>query len=347
MDAKQRSIVRCSTREALHSLLEFAEKRGWGEGVGLFCWDDYGDKTALLLVGTSPNGYAPFSYYEKHHNDFMDALIFPHPEAFFKQFAPEALTEKPKEVKNMNAGNYLAAIAKASNMEPPKPDMPAHAVQAEPEAPQFFGRIETYRYALIENSKSTVEVPEDEFQANPKMKDSKNVQHFVRTTIYIGCDFQASATCKAEEYDERQGILEAMGNLVCQNFCDMQFQTFYRKMQKDKEAYEKHIRKCPLCGTVYDTPEEVQACLEQHAENKKASAERRKLRKIARYELKQEEYRKRVNEMKQQLLEEDKKAAEEAKTAEEVADEIIQKKLEAVEAVDAANATENPETDKE
>lgn len=76
MDAKQRSIVKCATRESLHALLEFAEKRGWGEGVGLFCWDDYGDKTALLLVGISPNGYAPFSYYEKHCNDFMDALIF-------------------------------------------------------------------------------------------------------------------------------------------------------------------------------------------------------------------------------------------------------------------------------
>ena len=82
MDAKRRSIVRCSTRESLHALLEFAEKRGWGEGVGLFCWDNYGDKTALLLVGTNPNGYAPFSYYETHCNDFMDALIFPHPEAF-------------------------------------------------------------------------------------------------------------------------------------------------------------------------------------------------------------------------------------------------------------------------
>ena len=324
MDAKQRSIVRCSTREALHSLLEFAEKRGWGEGVGLFCWDDYGEKTALLLVGTNPNGYAPFSYYETHCNDFMDALIFPHPEAFFKQFAPGALTEKPKEVKNMNAGNYLAAIAKASNMELRKPEMPAHAVEDVPEVPQFGGRIETYRYALIENSKSTVEVPEDKFQANSKMKASKNVQHFVRTTIYIGCDLPASATCKAEEYDERQGILEAMGNLVCQNFCDMQFQTFYHKMQKDKAAYEKHIRKCPLCGAVYETPEGVAACLEQHAENKKASAERRKFRKIARYELKQEEYRKRVEAMKEQLIEEDKKAAGETDTVESETIETVE-----------------------
>ena len=162
--------------------------------------------------------------------------------------------------------------------------------------------ISTYRYAVITTSKGSTEVSEEEFQSNAKMKRSRNVTHYVRTMIILGDSTQASATCESDAYDERQGVLEAMGNLLCQNAYNMPFEAFFRQMLKERQAHEQYIRKCPLCGTVYRTPEEAEDCMRLHVETKRARAERRRLRKIARRELAEAVERERIDAIKAQIL---------------------------------------------
>lgn len=304
-----RYIVACPTQEDFDTILDFAEKRGWGAGRGCFRWSDYGSDSAIALVGTEPNGYAPLGWYLKYDKT---ATFFNDIKSYFEKVAPEVLTQKserndsmdPKidayltllKTSQVNLNRAVAAI--------PIEALPEHSVR-EAATPQFIGRIDVYRYVIIKNSDGEREVPEEDFQNNPTMQKSPNVTHYVRTTISMGDVMQASATCLASDYDERQGILEAMGNLVCQNFCDTSFQSFYEKMQRNKAAYEKAIRKCPLCGTEFKTPDGVSECLRKHAECKKASAERRKLRRAARYELKIAQYRERIEAMKEKLKAED------------------------------------------
>ena len=63
-------IVKCPTASMMFSLLTYARKnKCWdvkGESVGVFRWDDYRERTAVLMKDGIPNGYAPFDYYVKH-----------------------------------------------------------------------------------------------------------------------------------------------------------------------------------------------------------------------------------------------------------------------------------------
>lgn len=319
MDNEQRSIVKCSTQGALHLLLNFAEERGWDEEKGLYPWYIYQEDTAVLMVGTNPNGYAPSSYYENHRSDFVDALWFPNPTAFCKKVLEDAFveerntpTEIRKEVRTMDVSAYLEEIVKVAKEATIQPQTQESSCKAENPTDKFKGCINIYRYAVIDNGKSLVEVSEEDFAANPTMQKAKNVQHYVRTTINIYDEVEASATCKAEDYDKRQGILEAIGNLFCQTFCDVTFQTFYRRMEKSEAEYEKRSRTCPLCGSTYYTPAGAVRCIEQHAKNKIERAKRHKLRKIARNEFRQEEYRAKVEAMKKQLIREGEKITSES-----------------------------------
>lgn len=296
-------IVKCPTVSMLLSLLIYARRnKSWDvseELVGCFRWDDYHERTAVLMVDGKPSGYAPFDYYV-NKPEYANARYVDCPQTYF------TLMDSAKEENKMNRYNrgkgdeamaYLKAVALV-----PDTDTPAEPQTVE-EKP--IGSVNIYKYALIENDKGVTEVDESTFAANPTMQQSKHVKHFVRTTITFADTPVSSATCEANIYDERQGILEAMANLVCQQFCDMTFEQFYRKMRKDKAAYELSLRKCKKCGTVYDTPEEAEECMKQHEENAKARNERRYWRKLAKNELKQEARRKRLNEEKIRILEEE------------------------------------------
>lgn len=310
-------IVKCPTASMMFSLLTYARKtKCWdvkGESAGIFRWDDYRERTAVLMKDGIPNGYAPFDYYVSHPK-FAHARHVNCPQTYFMLMADN------KEESTMNRYNhdegdkamaYLKDVTfvpdkdtsylKAVTLVPDK-DTP---VEPEPVEEKATGSVNIYKYALIENDRHVTEVDEDTFAANPIMQQSKHVKHFVRTTITIADSLVSSATCEASMYNERQGILEAMANLVCQQFCDVTFEQFYRKMCKEKAAYELSLRKCKKCGTVYDTPEEVEECMKQHEENAKARNERRYWRKLAKNELKREQHRKRLDEEKAKILQEE------------------------------------------
>ena len=89
--------------------------------------------------------------------------------------------------------------------------------------------------------------------------------------------FSATATCDKENYDERQGVLEALANLACRGDFDKQ----YRKAVKIRKRVDEARRTCVYCGKVFDSVEERKDHEAWHVERRKARHERYKLRKRA------------------------------------------------------------------
>ena len=90
----------------------------------------------------------------------------------------------------------------------------------------------------------------------------------ITTTITVD-GRSASATCDEADYSERQGVLEALANLIYGDF-----DKAYNKMKKDEARAYAASCKCKVCGKTYDTPDEARACEKAHADRKKAKAEK-------------------------------------------------------------------------
>ena len=88
---------------------------------------------------------------------------------------------------------------------------------------------------------------------------------------------RGSATCDKADYDERQGVLEALANAVF----DGDFEKRYRKAVKANKDANLIMRTCTYCGKLCDTVEEKQAHEAWHVERRKARHERYLLRKRA------------------------------------------------------------------
>lgn len=85
------------------------------------------------------------------------------------------------------------------------------------------------------------------------------------------------ATCDKADYEERQGILEALANLICNG-------NFDREYQRTKARYKKEYAedcKCQKCGKSFATPELARECEKAHEERRKAKREKYLMRKAA------------------------------------------------------------------
>ena len=112
-----------------------------------------------------------------------------------------------------------------------------------------------------------------------RMDKSNNtkVPTITTTVVSTTCDAAGSATCDKADYDERQGVLEALANLACRGNFDKE----YRKNIKLNKRADEAKRTCKYCGEVFPTIEEREAHEAWHVERRKARHERYKLRKRA------------------------------------------------------------------
>lgn len=114
-----------------------------------------------------------------------------------------------------------------------------------------------------------------------RIDKSNNTRIPTMTTEVLinGKDYQygGSATCDKTDYEEREGVLNAIANAVCGGNFDREF----NKVMKNKAFANKKSRTCTYCGQVFDTVEEKQAHEAWHVERKKARRERYLLRKRA------------------------------------------------------------------
>lgn len=122
----------------------------------------------------------------------------------------------------------------------------------------------------------------------------------ITTSVYYKTYKIGSATCDEEEYDEREGILNAIANAV--------FGNFDREYEKYKKYTKKQYQiscKCSTCDKVYDTPEQARECEAQHIKNKKERRERYRIRAEAKRRLAAEEYEKKVVDMMNKISKEE------------------------------------------
>lgn len=85
------------------------------------------------------------------------------------------------------------------------------------------------------------------------------------------------ATCDKVDYSEREGVINALANAMCNGNFDREF----NKAVKDNARADKKARTCTYCGQLFDTVEEKQAHEAWHVERRKARHERYLLRKRA------------------------------------------------------------------
>ena len=104
---------------------------------------------------------------------------------------------------------------------------------------------------------------------------------------------RGSATCDKADYDERQGVLEALANAVCGG----EFEKRYSKAVKANKDADLIMRTCTYCGKVCDTSEEKIEHEKWHVERKKARRERYLLRKRAKEIAFEEQAQKMAKEM--------------------------------------------------
>ena len=118
------------------------------------------------------------------------------------------------------------------------------------------------------------------------------------TFVSIGRYHSGKATCDKEDYDERQGCLEAIANA----FLDGNFDREFNKAVKKNERTELRNRTCTYCGKVFDTVEELKEHEAWHVERKKARRERYLLRKRA----KEIAFEEAAQKMAKEMIKEDK-----------------------------------------
>lgn len=109
---------------------------------------------------------------------------------------------------------------------------------------------------------------------------------------------KGSATCDKADYDERQGVLEALANAICGG----NFYKAYAEAVKLNKCEDELSRTCIYCGKVLDTVEEKQAHEAWHVERRKARHERYLLRKRA----KEIAFEEQAQKMAKEMIKEDK-----------------------------------------
>lgn len=114
-----------------------------------------------------------------------------------------------------------------------------------------------------------------------RIDKSNNTKIPTMTTEVLvnGKDYQygGSATCDKTDYEEREGVLNAIANAVCGGNFDREF----NKVMKNKAFANKKSRTCTYCGKVFDTVDELKEHEAWHVERRKARHERYLLRKRA------------------------------------------------------------------
>ena len=101
------------------------------------------------------------------------------------------------------------------------------------------------------------------------------------------------ATCDKVDYSEREGVINALANAMCNGNFDREF----NKAVKDNARADKKARTCTYCGQLFDTVAEKETHEAWHVERRKARHERYLLRKRAKEIAFEEQAQKMAKEM--------------------------------------------------
>lgn len=156
---------------------------------------------------------------------------------------------------------------------------PTHGWWMNPKDIELLSTITFKNGSTLEFAKEYKKMPRFEFKTEERTRIDKTCNGtipIVTTKVTIN-GRTGEATCDKAEYDERQGILEALANAICGD----SFYKAYAEAVKQNKIADKKSRTCTYCHKVFDTVEEKEKHESWHIECKKARRERYLLRKRA------------------------------------------------------------------
>lgn len=155
---------------------------------------------------------------------------------------------------------------------------------------------------LNKHSEGTKMKLQIEVKETYRIDKSCNKQIPTMTTTVITPLYSGKAVCDKENYERRQGVLEALANALC----DGNFDRVYNKMiAAEKKAYAQQC-KCSSCGKSYDNPEEARKCEQSHIERKIERRQRYIERKEAKDRLAEMEREDRIEQYMKEIAKEKK-----------------------------------------
>lgn len=126
---------------------------------------------------------------------------------------------------------------------------------------------------------------------------NKQIPTITTTVNYLNMTPWGSATCDKSDYDEREGILNAIANAVYDGNFDRVYSKYKAKLKRD---YEDSC-KCKNCGKSFKTPKEARACEKAHIDRKKAKHENYLIRKEAKRKIAEAEREGKINQVMREL----------------------------------------------
>ena len=127
---------------------------------------------------------------------------------------------------------------------------------------------------------------------------NKHIETKTTHVAILGGRYTGKATCDAENYDQRQGLLEAIANAVCGG----NFDKHYNDDIKARKRLEKALCRCSICGVTYDTASEARACEQAHKDHKQAKLEKYLISKEAKRRIAEAERENKIEELMKDLL---------------------------------------------
>ena len=110
----------------------------------------------------------------------------------------------------------------------------------------------------------------------------------ITTKVSVGC-VSGQATCDEADYNERDGILNALANAVCGGNFDRLYDKWTKEVGAVEKAKDKQDRTCSYCGKLLDSVTEREEHEKWHVECRKAKHERYLIRKEAKKRLAEEQ----------------------------------------------------------
>ena len=273
-DKKMSCVVHTKTKTEAELLIECMPVGEWTRPP-LEYWDKYGDQTGYYIEKGVLSEYGPITFY-KSNPYFGEIYEFSDITASGDVIRPEISAARTlyAEVDELTQELYRRlGIISTMDFDPFKPIKK----KTKEDNHMTFTTTKGERYTSLGKHKGKT-IPT------------------ITTTVNIN-GRTGSATCDEADYNERDGVLNAIANAYCYGNFDRE----YRKAVKEQEKQKKHACTCGFCGEVLESPEAKTAHEAWHVERKKAKHERYLIRKEAKRRLAEAEREGKIEKVMKEL----------------------------------------------
>ncbi len=263
-DKKMTCVVHTKSKTEAELLIEYMPVGKWGRPP-VEHWDQYGDQTGYYIENGVLSKYAAISFY-KSTPSFGEVYEFSDITASGGVVSLETSTARTLSAE-------VNRIISTMDFDPFKP----------------------IKKKTKEDNHMTFTITKGERYTSLGKHNGKTIPT-ITTTVNIN-GRTGSATCDEADYNERDGVLNAIANA----YCGGNFDREYRKAVKAQEKQKKIACTCTFCGKVLESPEAKAEHEAWHVERKKEKHERYLIRKEAKRRLAEAEREGKIEKVMKEL----------------------------------------------